>query len=116
MSNQEEQNEIRVTVEEAEKAVGIYQALVRLKNNEDFKLIIETMYLKEQALDQISLLAHEGMVDKRERIHEDLLSKSNLSMFMLIIESQGKRYEDDLIAYKQMQHEDMVEEAEAVNG
>lgn len=115
MSNQEERNEIQVTVEEAEKAIEIYKALMRLKQNEDYKLIIETMFLKEQALDQISLLAHDGMKEQRSKIHEELQAKSILQMFFLIIESQGKRYEDDLLAYKEMQNEDMVQEAESLS-
>lgn len=112
MSNQttEEQQEIRVTVEEAEAAVSTYRALKRLKENEDYKLIIEKLYLNEQVLDQVSLLAHDGMRTKRSEIIEDLVSKSNLNMFLLIIEQQGARFEDDLREYKELQHESMEDE------
>ena len=110
MSNPEEQKEIQVTVKQAESAVETYRALMRLKDNKDYKLIIETMYLKEQALDQVSLLAHQEMSETREKIFEDLVAKSVLNMFLLVIETQGKRYEDDLVAYREMQNEDMDQE------
>ena len=114
MSNQEEQREVQVTIEQAEKAVSIYHALARLKSNKDFQLIIETMYLKEQALDQVSLLSRQEMKEDRERIFEDLVSKSNLSMFLLIIEKQGIRFEDELNDYHTMQEELRGDENEEV--
>ena len=103
MNNLEtERQEIEVSVEDAERAVSIYKALSRLKSNPDYQLIIETMYLKEQALDQMGLLAHDSMRNERNKIFEDLVSKSALSMFLMIIEQKGRAMEDDLIAYREM--------------
>ena len=111
MSSQEEQREYQVSVEQAEAMVRTYEALLRLKKNPDFQLIIEQQYLTESVLDSVSLLAHEQMVKERPMIQEDLISASNLKNFLLRIERTGEKIKSDLDDLKQKQLEEEAEEA-----
>ena len=85
MSNNEE---ILSIEQETEHAVKMGQALKRLNSNEDFKTLILEGYLKDKALASVSLLAVPQIKaqGRRPDIMEDLVSASNLSYFLQMIE------------------------------
>ena len=66
--------------------VTMGEALERLRNNPDFKLVIEEGYLKEKALASVSLLGVPQERPRRIDIMEDLIASSNLQFFFSMIE------------------------------
>jgi len=84
----EEINEVEVQ----EEALALYEAVKRLNENEDFKLVIKEKYLKASVLDNVSLLAHPAIKKNGERpdVMEELVAKSNLNLFLINIEQTGE--------------------------
>ncbi len=114
MSNQEllepSQEEIQLDINKAEDMIRIYDAYMRLKNNPDFQLVFEEQYLKQNALDSMSLLSHEQMVQQRPMIMEDLISVSNLINYLLRIERLGEKVKSDLAELRELEMEETSEE------
>ncbi len=85
MSNQEN---IELEMIETDHHLKMGEALNRLRNNEDFQLVIEENYLKQKALASVSLLAVPQIVQEGRRpgIMEDLISCSNLQYFFATVQ------------------------------
>ena len=105
-----EQQEMSMDIETAEKQIKIYEALMRLKSNVDFNIVSEDQYLTSSVLDSVSLLAHDSMVDKRDRINEDIMAASNLKFFLLRVEKQGEVIKENLDLLRSEQFSDEIEE------
>lgn len=75
-----------------------YEALQRLKDNKDFQLVVLDGYLKEKAVDGVSLLGTDYILDNnlRGKLMEELVSISRFEGYMRMIENLGAPvYEDD---------------------
>lgn len=66
-------------------------SLERLKENKDFQRVILNGYFKDKAINGVSLLAQDHIVNNglRPRVMEDLVSISNLEDFFITIENLG---------------------------
>ena len=95
-------NNLNTTEEELMTAENQYwidqkEALERLHQNEDFKLVILEGYFKDKAINGVSLLARDQIVDagKRSAVMEDLIGVSSLEDHFVTIYSLGTIPEDD---------------------
>lgn len=96
MSNQIADNTAIETVD-AQYWVNQYEALQRLRNNEDFKAVILNGYLKDKALNGVSLLAHPSVKQRNERpnVMEELVAISNLEYHLYMIDQLGSIAKED---------------------
>lgn len=71
--------------------VRMWEALERLQKLDDFKLVIEEGYFKDKAVDGVSLLATDYIVDNglRNRVMESLVAISHLRDYFHTIEALG---------------------------
>jgi len=105
MSNlQEEQNQVELETVETEHYITMGEDLAWLKKNPQFQRVITEGYLKEKALDSVSMLADPGVIRRGERsaIMEDLVAGSNLAYFFLMVEynyagAMNTELEDDMM-------------------
>lgn len=74
-----------------EHEIKLSEALERLENNPDFKLVIIDGYLNSKALDSVSLLARPEIKKRGERadIMEDLVAISNFQYYLWMIKELG---------------------------
>ena len=98
MSNQNETQELETI--EIEHCVDMGQALDRLRNNPDFKKVILEGYLKDKALDSVSLLSLPVIKKRGERgdIMEDLVAISNLQFFFMTIDQMHQAAADTVLS------------------
>jgi hypothetical protein len=66
-------------------------ALARLKENKDFKHVILDGYFRDKAVNGVSLLAQDSIVQggHRSAVMEDLIAISSLEDFFITIENLG---------------------------
>jgi len=71
--------------------VRMWEALERLRNTDDFKLVIEKGYFTDKAVDGVSLLATDYVVENnlRSRVMESLIAVSQLQDYFNTIEALG---------------------------
>lgn len=75
-----------------------FKALKRLEQNPDYKLVIEQGYLKDRALDAVSLLAHPNIKEQglRSDTLDQLMAISGLINHLLVVKNLGSIAEEDL--------------------
>lgn len=88
------------TVEELEMAERIdleakYKALVELKEDKRFQVLVLDGYLKEKAVEMTSLLAVPGMQAQRSQLFEALAAISHFENYLMMVESLGAPVEDE---------------------
>lgn len=66
-----------------------YEALKRLEENEDFKLVVLDGYLKEKAVEFTSLLAVPSMLANRSQIFEALAAVSHFEQYLHMLYNVG---------------------------
>ena len=88
MSNLEDQQIIEV---ENQYWVDMWTSLERLQHNKDFKRLILDGYFKDKAVNGVSLLAQDAIVENgmRPRVMEDLVAISKLEDFFITVENLG---------------------------
>lgn len=71
--------------------VDQWASLERLKGNKDFKRVILEGYFKDKAVNGVSLLARDAIVEggHRSAVMEDLIAISSLEDFFITIENLG---------------------------
>ena len=76
---------------------NMQEALERLHKNEDFKKVILEGYFKDRAVNGVSMLASNHVVDNglRPQIMEDLIGISRLQDYFLTINNLGGTTEED---------------------
>lgn len=76
---------------ENEYWVTMNNALERLKENKDFQTVILNGYFKDKAINGVSLLAQDSIVEngRRTAVMEDLIAISSLEDFFITIENLG---------------------------
>ncbi|CUU90637.1 hypothetical protein [Campylobacter hyointestinalis] len=79
--------------------IELHKALLRLESNPDFQKVILDGFLKQKALDSVSLLARPDVKKRGERseIMEDLIAISNFSYYldMVHILGESKEYDEE---------------------
>lgn len=72
--------------------IDMYESLIRLEKNPDFKKIIMDGYIVSKALDSVSMLAVESVKKNNQRVNvmEDLVAISNLQAFFRMISNLGR--------------------------
>lgn len=73
------------------------EALKRLEKNPDFILVIKEGYLKEKALNSVSLLSNEQIkkAGDRQSVIEELISISNLDQYLYDVYNLGLMIKQD---------------------
>lgn len=76
---------------ENEYWVEMWAALERLRESPDFKKVILDGYLKDKAINGVSLLAQEAIVagGHRSAVMESLIAISQLEDFLITVENLG---------------------------
>lgn len=94
-----EPTELELETTSAIYEVDLLEALERLEKNPDFKKIIVDGYLKEKALESVSLLAHPAIKQRGQRpdVMEDLVAISNLKYYLFMIKQLGEGAKADLL-------------------
>lgn len=71
--------------------VDMWASLERLKDNKDFQRVILEGYFKDKAVNGVSLLAQDAIVQggHRTAVMEDLIAISSLEDFFVTIENLG---------------------------
>lgn len=69
----------------------MWESLSRLKQNPDFQRLILNGYFKDKAINGVSLLAQDGIVQNglRPAVMEDLVAISKLEDFFITVENLG---------------------------
>lgn len=82
---------------ENEYWVNLYNALENLKQNKDFQTVILEGYFKDKAINGVSMLAQEAVVQggHRTAVMEDLIAISSLEDFFITIENLGAPPSED---------------------
>lgn len=93
MSNQTNQD---VLTTSNDYWVDLAEALVRLESNPDFKKVILDGYLKDKAIDGVSMLAHPEVKRRNQRgdVFEALVAISQLQDYFITIKNLGLIEED----------------------
>jgi hypothetical protein len=63
----EDLQRITVTIEQCEEQVGLWEALQRLKNNDDFNLVITENLLKDEAIRAVKAEADENLTPEGKK-------------------------------------------------
>jgi hypothetical protein len=84
-------NDEQVLTVENKYWADMWLALSRLKENKDFKHVILEGYFKDKAVNGVSLLARDAVVQggHRTAVMEDLIAISSLEDFFITIENLG---------------------------
>lgn len=71
--------------------VQMWEAVERLRKNEDFQKVILEGYLQKRAVDGVSMLATQHVIQNglRSQVMESLIAISHLEDYLLMIESLG---------------------------
>lgn len=88
MSNLEDQQILEV---ENQYWADMWHALERLQENKDFQKVILEGYFKDKAINGVSMLAQDGVVQggHRTAVMEDLIAISSLQDHFIMIENLG---------------------------
>jgi len=100
MSNLEDQQIVEI---ENRYWVDMWNSLERLQDNKDFQRVVLDGYFKDRAINGVSLLAQDSVVQsgRRTEVMEDLIAISSLQDHFITIENLGNipaESEDDLEA------------------
>lgn len=96
MTNQSTETELATV--ELNEAINLGEAYERLSKNPDFKKVIIDGYMRQKALDSVSLLGdpHLKQQGRRPDIMEDLVSISNLGYYFKMISMFYEAAKQDL--------------------
>jgi len=88
MSNLEDQQIIEI---ENRYWVDMWHSLERLQENKDFQKVVLNGYFKDKAINGVSLLAQDAIVEtgRRTAVMEDLIAISSLQDFFIMLENLG---------------------------
>jgi hypothetical protein len=89
----------------ADHAIKMGEALKRLKENPDFKVLILEGYLEQKVLASVSLLAVPAIKSRGERpeVMEDLVSASNLQFFFMQVEDKYAGATDPVLSDEELE-------------
>lgn len=92
-------NEKQIIAAENQYWVDMVESLERLHQNEDFKRVILQGYFQDKAINGVSMLAQDSVVDggRRSAVMEDLIAVSSLQDHFITIRNLGasSSYDED---------------------
>ena len=91
------------TLAEAEETEKIFDALIRLESNPDFKIVFEDHLFTNEVIRLHSLLAHpeQSLVSSRDRILQDLDALSNIKFALQMVKAIGSTTKEQLGEYRE---------------
>ena len=91
MSEEQDLEQIEISLEAAKKHQDLYKSLQILKNNVHFKKVFGDYYLDKYALRLVMLKASMGTQDEKNQanIKNQLDAIGHMNQFMLFIEQEG---------------------------
>lgn len=98
LSQQEQIQQVELTIEEARKFIALGDAIARLENNEDFQKVIFDGYFINEAARLTGLLAEPSMQrpEQQARLHMGLRGISELKQHLLTTKMQVEQFKHDL--------------------
>jgi hypothetical protein len=92
------QTEVELEMVETQQWVSRYEALQRLEKNADFINVISEGYIRDRALNGVSMLANEGVKRQGQRgdIMEMLVAVSALQDYFGMLKNLGAIAKDDM--------------------
>lgn len=95
--DQQEIQEIKITIEEAKEAIENKDMAVKLLSSKEFKHVIGHLYFEMESVRLVGLLSEEGLDDKQMAgVHRQMFGISNLQRFMRELVGLGNQMEADL--------------------
>ena len=82
---------VEVSIEDAKKKIALFRALEKLQKNKDFKLLINTGYLENEAIRLVHLKSDFNMTapEQQEFIDRAIVSIGNFRSYLSSIYQQG---------------------------
>ena len=100
MTTEQDLTKIAISMEQAKEAIMLRDALRRLCANADFNLLINKIYLEDEAIRLVKAKA--GVARQDEKIQKDLdhriIAIGQLNQFFLGVEAAGYQAEKSIIA------------------
>lgn len=110
MNSEQQLEEVEVSITAAKKAIEQRDALLRLTTNNDFKIVIEELYLKDEALRLVNLKSsHTLTKDQKENVDNMMYGIGSLNGFFSNVFSLGSQMEQAL-ADSEAAREDILKE------
>ncbi len=96
-TNQHPTENVELELAERSALTAKYESLQRLKENKDFQRVILEGYLKESAVDKVSLLATDYVRrnNLRATMFEELMAISSFEEYLHMIDQLGAPVEDE---------------------
>ena len=100
MSNEHEVQQVEISIEQAKYAINIGDALARLSNNADFKLVFLENYLREEPIRLTRLKAAPAMKSEEQQnaIVKSLDAIGELIQYLGLLEAQAEMAKSALLA------------------
>ena len=92
------QEEVELEMVETQQWVSRYEALQRLEKNPDFINVISEGYIRDRALNGVSMLANEGVKRQNQRgdVMEMLVAVSALQDYFKMLKNLGAIAKEDM--------------------
>ncbi len=96
-----EQEEYGMSVEQAQRLIAEGEKVQRLMSNPDFTDVIMNGFIRQSALNKVSLLAMPEMKDQKENIMLELEAISILDSFLRNIQQTANAMKQELAEYQE---------------
>jgi len=95
MNNENDVQEIELTIEAAQATIDRMKVFYRLVDNKDFKEIIEKGYFEDEAVRLVGALASPALADEHNQseMHKDILAIGRLRQYFYAVVQQGRAAE-----------------------
>jgi len=93
ITNASAEHSIEISIEIAQKAVDKAEAIVRLLNNPDFKLVVVEGYFEKEPARLVGLLTDPEMSDpeSQKNLHNDMLGISSFRNHLINMQRLGRQ-------------------------
>lgn len=111
MNTEQELEQVEVTITAAKKAIEERDAMLRLTTNNDFKTVIEELYLKEEALRLVDLkCSHTLTPEQKTNVDNMLFGIGSLKGFISNVFALGSQMEQALAENQEAREEILAED------
>lgn len=112
MSNEADLQQIELGLENAQGMVELYEAFERLRNNADFKAVIEDGYFNDEAVRLVAAKSNPNLsAEDQVQIDHDIMGVGRLRQYFMALTAQGRSAENAIKAYKA--ERELIHEEEA---
>lgn len=103
--NNEGKNEYELTVEQYRKSIELGEALERLRNNPDFKLLIMENYLHDMPAELAKVMVLVTREEARKDITNEIIGVGSLHKYLSTIQSRSQDARVNLAEAQRMMQE-----------